>query len=397
MSLPPNPASPSEGFSAPQDKKKKVAQIASPKPTDESGKFASSHTVGSVHDKAGSKPVSTNQERADNAPNADKKTTAAAPDGNSFPRAAQQVGLDSILPKMAKAMSGAGAAAGAQSPAFQTSLLLESYYNALKLLIKDYTYVLVAFVIDEAFKNGKEKFLDELVKDKVITAHYKIYNDYLEYGEFDIPILEFNKVNTIGETPPNLVTNVPHRYYQEYYTFGMEPYPGYIEWRKMKTDGAVYTARNIGDDFYELAEDEVVALSMRRLYKELKNYFIEKTLTVPILNKILLAELQNLKDDLREKAIGKGSSAGGGGGGMDPSIIGPVAISMVKQLKVHLPRSVLKKKPVTVSQIKKAQNHEIKETVKLKLVPATEENLKNLAAENAASPTLSASNASFGG
>lgn len=384
MSLPPNPVTPAKLITT-QDKKKKVAQIANPKPTkgDGPGGFGASRTLGSAHKEAGSNPVSTNQERADNAPNADKKTTAAAPDGNSFPRAAQQVGLDSVLPKMAKAMSAAGAAAGAQSPAFQTSLILESYYNALKLLIKDYTYVLVSFVIDEAFKNGKEKFLDELIKDKVITAHYRIYNDYLEYGEFDIPILEFNKVDTIGETPPNLVTNVPHRYYQDYYTFGMEPYPGYIEWRKMGTDGAVYTARNIGDDFYELAEDEVIALSMRRLYKELKNYFIEKTLTVPILNKILLAELQNLKDDLREKAVGKGSSAGGGGGGMDPSIIGKVGNSMIKQLKVQLPRSVLKKKPVTISQEKKARNHEIKEDVKLKLIPTT-----NTAILDAKIPTL---------
>lgn len=316
----------------------------------------------------------TNSERTRSAePMASKKTIGGAPRTDNFPKAAQRVGLDSILPKMAKAMQAASASSGVKNEAFQIVKLKDSYLNSLKLLVKEYTYTNLVKVLEKAFLNNGIRFIDTLIRQPVVVdAHMSLYAEYLSYGEENISIVEYNKVTGLGEIPDNIVSVVPPLFYQEYYLFEKHPYPAYIEWRSFNSEDILYTLRNIDDDFYETPEDEIIALSFKRLFKKLKPYFRDNNLTTPILNKILLDEIENLKDDLWETALGKGSKSKAGS--MSSDIMGKVASSLKNQLNTQVPRSVLNKSSIQKSQKKMAENQSTAKQTRNRLNESVKEN-----------------------
>lgn len=318
------------------------------------------------------KPVETTslaEARSAHAPNANRTTTAGAPPGTDIVKASKQVKLDSILHKMYNAMQKAGSSASSVSESAQTGNISEAYYFTLKEFIVDYGYLKISTVLNNAFLNNGIKFIDDLLKPQVKKAHSKIIDDFLTLGHENFTKKTYNIITEIGPAPSNTVNVVPNLWFEEYYLFGDSPFPGYKEWRKdesLDTD-IVYTLREIGENYYESSYDEVIALSVKRLYKQLKTYFVNENLTTSILNRILLNELENINDDLLEKAVGKGSKAAINN--ISQEILGKVANTLKSQLNTQAPRSVLNKSSTSTSIKKHAKS--------VAVAKNTQEKLKN--------------------
>jgi len=255
------------------------------------------------------------------APNADKPTTASANQGKNLPEILQQVdpkSLAQMLPQMMKSMGQARDVMNITIPSARITVIRDSFSNALTILNDQngYETVITAFSIALA-GNGYASIVPQfagIVSDAILN----LVKNAFAYGADNIPKPIYNQV-VVGTLEPNpvvLPADVPLLYVKQYYPITADPYPGYIQWLSPDGTKSVYVKRGPTDYPTDSALQDLFTSAEINLAKNLNPYIATQTLTVDILNNLLIQQDQLTYDQGINNSLGNGSGGGGGGQGM---------------------------------------------------------------------------------
>lgn len=244
------------------------------------------------------------------APNKDKPTTADGKEGKldlpSLIAAVDPQGLSSIAPMMYSMLGQITAASKGGSESSRKRVVEDALSGALSILSNKYTFDYLTLVLNNALDNGDIQFIVPKYRDIVKNAIANLFENYITYGEGQIPVSSYQTVTTITQVPPSpVVSTVPDLYMQVYYTFDADPYPGYIEWVSQDGTTKVYTARKLGDLYYSTADEEVYSAAEQALAAALDPLIATNTLTAQFLNDSIAEQDASVEENTSEKTGGK--------------------------------------------------------------------------------------------
>jgi hypothetical protein len=328
---------------------------------------------------SGNKAIETARKKF--AKHGDKPTMAAAKPGMKIPEALMQVDpnmISQVLPNMFKQfmqirnlMTAFNTQnSNVSAPGSSSKNITDVFSGALAILVKKFGF---EYVLTLLFKIlGENKYLTILpdYKDIVFNSIIKLMKLAAENGETNIPVSTVPEIVFGIKIPSPLTTLVVDGYIQQYYTLELDPYPGYIQW--LTPSGTlVYTKRTKDDPPFESADEEIRTTSEINLANELIPYFMDKNLTIPILNVLLVKYSVSIQEKQIDKNMGKNSNknllailtqlAG---------IAGQMAQGAQQN---HLPKSVLNQSSVSKSLDTHKQNigkiKKLKEFSKTAVIP----------------------------
>ena len=288
--------------------------------------------------------------REQNAPNADKPTTAVAPPSKDLPSLLNQIdpnGLSQIMGLLFAAFASVDSTMSTSNFSSRKVIITDALSGALAILVKRLGFGLVVTAMNRCLNNNGIDRVTPIYKEIVQNAFAKLIQDAITYGANGIPV---SVDPTIVKTTiiPNPLVNpgsVPDLSVQQYYTSENDPYPGYIQWLlpegtlSLVGTNYVYTVRDKTTPPYASASEEIYAISEREMANTLEPYVKSLTLTVDILNTILATQDQNVYYNGADRTTGKNS--GRNTMNLIAALLGILSILINSSKSQHIPNSVL--------------------------------------------------------
>lgn len=293
------------------------------------------------------------------APNADLPTTASADPSQKLPEVLNQVDPQKLsmgLMQLFSALAMVRNLMNSASPAPRRRTITDALSGALCILTKKFGFDLVIEVMNNALENDGIKIISPDYQDIVKNAVAELIAKAAKYGTDNIPVSEYPiityEVSPLVVLPGAIVDVVPDLYLQQYYPIGVDPFPGFIHYKKDNT--SVFLRRIPNQPTYTSAEEEIYAVCEQELAEDLKPHFVNKDLTAELLNTYLNKQDNNVQNNGMEKSMGKNS--GVNIMGLLPQLLGILGPVINNTLSQHLPVSVLNQGAINQSMEKFSKN-----------------------------------------
>lgn len=270
------------------------------------------------------------------APKSGTPTTAAGDPKKKLPETVEQVdpqGLSQVLPNMYRNFKqvrdilnalnsmnfglpsipsggGGGSSGNITNPdAYAATAIKDVFSGALQVVANRFGYYQTLGILFYVLGNDNYKNILEAYQNIVFEAIINLIKIAEEKGIENIPIPEIPQVIYGTKIPKPVYDSyeqVPNFYVQQYYTTESDPFPGYIQYTN-NTGDFVYVRRTLIDYPYESSELEIFTTAQYDMADELLPYFTSATLTVEILNDLLVKYCTEVINDSIEKTMGKNS------------------------------------------------------------------------------------------
>jgi hypothetical protein len=282
--------------------------------------------------------------RKQNAPDADKPTVAAADPSLDLPAAIKKIdplGKAQVLMNFASQL---GLAVGVMNSTNKTptnKTVTDSFSGALAILSKKLTCKKVVDAFDAILVGNNIQKISPDYQEIVKNALASFIQNVTINGEANIEVYT-PPVVVYGVLTPlpayvKLSSQIPDLYIQQYYATNEEPYIGYIEWLSPDGNTKYYVKRNTDDCPYQSIDEEQYSVCVTGLANELAIHITKDTLTIEILNTLLIKYTEKASSLGAEKNLGKNA--------LNPaqllSLLGVAGQLLQTAKSLHLPTSVL--------------------------------------------------------
>ena len=259
-----------------------------------------------------------------NVPEADKPTTASADPGTDLPQIVAQVdpmGQAQNFPNMMKQfamiksimnVAGGGGGKSSAPTTSQTTVLSDAFSEALCILSNKTSFAKVMIALDLILINNGISRIDSGYQTIVKNGIANLIQKALIFGENKIPVKPTPVVVYGTKLPPtNLILpdlfTVLDLAVKQYYSYSTDPYPGYITF--INNDQTYnYVKRREIDYPYQSVDEECLALAEKGIADDMYPYVVSKTLTIEVMNNILIDHKVLHEEHGIDRTIGKNSS-----------------------------------------------------------------------------------------
>ena len=255
---------------------------------------------------------------------ADDPTTASAAPGTDLAQIIAQVdpmGQAQNFPNMIRQfamiksimnIAGGGGGKSSAPTSSQTNVLSDAFSEALCILCNRTSFTQVMIALDSILINNGISRIDAGYQTIVKNGITNLIQKALIFGENKIPVKPTPVVVYGKNLPPtNLVLpdlfKVLDLAVKQYYVYGNDPYPGYITFVNNDKTYSYVKRREI-DYPYQNVDDECLALAEKGIANDMYPYVLSKTLTIAIMNNILINHKVIHEENGMNYTIGKNSS-----------------------------------------------------------------------------------------